>query len=80
MLAALEGRPRTAAQLLGYAEAIYAARDEAPEKNEAAAMARARTLAGAALGDAGFARLHADGAALRDADVGTLAFGSEDAP
>ena len=78
LLAALEARPRTAARLVGYAEATYAAREEAPETNEAAAMARACTLARAALGDAGFAGLHAEGAALADTDITALAFGSED--
>jgi len=79
LLAALEARPRTAARLLGYAEAIYAAREEARETNEAAAMTRAHTLARAALGDTGFAGLHAEGATLCDTDITALAFGSEDA-
>jgi hypothetical protein len=78
LLAALEGRPRAAAQLIGYSEAIYAAREEACEVNETAALSRARTLAVAALGDAGFERLHAEGAMLRDADIEALAFAGED--
>jgi hypothetical protein len=49
LLAALERRPRAAAQLVGYSEAIYAARDEVREANETAATNRARTLAAAAL-------------------------------
>ncbi len=78
LLAALEARPRAAARVLGYAEAIYAAREETRETNEAAALARAQALARAALGDAGFERLHAEGARLRDADIAALGFGEED--
>ena len=78
LLAALEARPRTAARLLGYAEATYAAREEARETNEAAAMQRAHALARAALVDVDFKRLLAEGAVLRDADITSLAFGSAD--
>ena len=78
LLAALEGRPRAAARLLGYAEASYRARNEARETNEAAAMERARTLGSAALGADLFERLCAEGAALPDAEVGALAFARED--
>ena len=78
LLAALESRPRAAAQLLGYAEAAYGARDEdqrAP--NEAAAIGRARAIAAAALGSSDFARLHAEGAKLSKDDVAARAFGNE---
>ena len=78
LLAALEARPRTAARLLGYAEATYAARKEARETNEAAAMQRAHALVRAALADVDFKWLLAEGAALRDADISSLAFGSAD--
>jgi hypothetical protein len=78
LLAALQSRPRAAAQLLGYADANYAARNEQNEGNEAQALARARALATAALGEAAFATAHADGAALRDADVAALAFAGVD--
>jgi predicted ATPase len=78
LLAALERRPRAAAQLVGYSEAIYAARDEVREANETAATNRARTLATAALGDAAFDRLCAAGAKLRDADIGATAFATAD--
>ena len=54
-------------------------RDEVREANEAAAMARALKLAQAALGEANVARQRAQGAALRDCDIETLAFGIEDA-
>jgi predicted ATPase/DNA-binding winged helix-turn-helix (wHTH) protein len=80
LLAALDARPRAATRLLGYAEAIYATRhEERCATNEAAAIARARTMAGRALGDADFSRLYAEGARLREADIAALAFGSEDA-
>ncbi|HUL64237.1 MAG TPA: winged helix-turn-helix domain-containing protein [Burkholderiaceae bacterium] len=75
LLAALEKRPRAAAQLLGYAEAAQGARHEdqrAP--NESAAIARARAIAMQALGENEFARLHAEGARLSKADVPGLAF------
>jgi hypothetical protein len=77
LLAALEGRPRAAAQLVGYSEAIYAARGEVREGNETAATDRARTLAVAALGDA-FDRCRAAGATLRDAEVRAIAFATAD--
>jgi hypothetical protein len=79
LLAALERRPRITARLLGYAEAIYAARDEARETNEAAAMSRAFDLAQAALGEADVSRQRAQGAALRDCDIDALAFAIDDA-
>jgi predicted ATPase/DNA-binding winged helix-turn-helix (wHTH) protein len=80
LLAALEGRPRAAAQLLGFAEAIYAARrEDRGSTNEATAITRARTMAAAALGDAEEARLRAEGAALREAEIAALAFGDRDA-
>jgi predicted ATPase/DNA-binding winged helix-turn-helix (wHTH) protein len=80
LLAALEARPRTAARLLGFAEAIYAARHEdRGSTNETAATTRARAMAAAALGEAEIARLRAEGSQLREADVAALAFGSGDA-
>ena len=78
LLAALEGRPCAAAQLVGYSEAIYTARDEVREANETAATQRARVLATAALGDAAFDRCRAAGAKLRDADVAAVAFATAD--
>jgi predicted ATPase/DNA-binding winged helix-turn-helix (wHTH) protein len=79
LLAALQSRPRAAARLAGYAQAIYAARDEAIEANEAVAIERARALAAAALGEAAFARALADGTTLLDAQIADLAFGRGDA-
>ena len=78
LLAALEQRPRAAARLLGYAQAFYAAREEAIEANEAAATTRARSLATAALGEAAFVQANVDGATLRDIDIAGLAFSSDD--
>ena len=72
-LAALEGRFEPAARLAGYADAGNARVSER-QSNEAAAIAHAVQLARAALGDAAFDRLHAEGAALRDADIEALAF------
>ena len=74
LLAALERRPRAAAQLIGYSEAIYAARDEVREANETAATKRARTLTAAALGHAACDRLCAAGAKLRAPEIGAIAF------
>jgi len=76
LLAALQSRPQVAARLLGYADASYAARHEPHEGNEAQALSRGRALAMAALGTAAFAAGHAEGAALRDAEIATLAFGA----
>jgi predicted ATPase/class 3 adenylate cyclase/DNA-binding winged helix-turn-helix (wHTH) protein len=76
LLAALEGRPEAAARLAGYAD-VGNARVGEREPNEAAAVARAVQLAHAALGDAAFDRLHAEGAALRDADIEAIAFGED---
>jgi predicted ATPase/DNA-binding winged helix-turn-helix (wHTH) protein len=81
LLAALEGRPRTAVQLAAYSEAIYAARDEEREANETAATQRALALAAAALGgDTLLTPLKQRGARMRDADVQALAFGADNAP
>ena len=78
LLAALDGRCDAAAGLAGYADAANA-RIGPREPNEAAAHARAAQLARAALGDAAFDRLHAEGTALRDADIEALAFGEGNA-
>ena len=61
-----------------YSEAIYEARGEAREQNEPAATRRAQSLARQTLGEADFTRLHREGAALRDAEAGAVAFGVED--
>jgi hypothetical protein len=79
LLAALEGRTRTAALLAGYADAAYAARDLARHPLEAAARERGHALARAALGDATFDRLLTEGRALCDDQIAPLAFATEDA-
>jgi len=79
LLAVLEGRPRAAARLAGYADAAHAAREDRREPNEAAAHARACTLALAALGDAALERLHAEGRLLVEEQIEAIAFGAEDA-
>jgi predicted ATPase/DNA-binding winged helix-turn-helix (wHTH) protein len=80
LLAALEGRPRTAAQLLGYADAAYAARDLIRHPIEVALRARTGALARAALSDASFERLMQQGHGLRDEQIAVLAFATEDSP
>jgi predicted ATPase/DNA-binding winged helix-turn-helix (wHTH) protein len=78
LLAALERRPRAAIRLVGYSEAIYAARNEVREANETVATNRARTLAAAALNGAAYDRLYATGARLRDAEIRAIAFATAD--
>jgi hypothetical protein len=79
LLCALQGRPRAAALLAGYSEALYGARGEARERNETAATLRAVTLAEQALGVAAAAQQRSAGARVRDVDVAALAFGAVDA-
>lgn len=79
LLAALEARPRAAARLAGYADAGYTALDWVGRPpNEAAAHARACTLARATLGDVEFDRLHAEGRLLSDEQIEIIAFATED--
>jgi hypothetical protein len=78
LLAALEGRPRAAALLAGYAHATYAARDLLRHPIEVACRQRAHALARDALGDAAFDRLRAEGRQLRDAQIAALAFAGDD--
>ena len=79
LLAALEGRPRAAALLPGYAQAGYERFEDARQPNETQAFERACGCAGAALGAAEFERLQADGVLLRDGQIEALAFGTQDA-
>jgi hypothetical protein len=78
LLAALQGRPRAAVRLAAYSEAIYAARQEARERNETDATTRALALARCHLDEAQVAHLTAEGRALRDAEVAAVAFGADD--
>ena len=73
LLTALDGRMDAAARLAGYADAVNA-RAGKREPNEATAIAHALQLARTALGEATFDLLHAEGAAVRDADIAALAF------
>ncbi len=79
LLAVLDRRPRGAARLLGYSDAIHTAHNlRFRQANEARARERAERLVREALGDAEFERLKAEGADLRDEDVATLALDTED--
>ena len=79
LLAALEGRPHTAARLAGYADAAFAARDVIRHPLELQVRERTHALARAALGDASFEQLMTEGRRLRDEQIGALAFATEDA-
>lgn len=71
-LAALEGRPEAAAQLVGAADRRYDDTEDARQANEAAARARAWAMAEAALGAGEAERLHAAGRGLDDDGVAAL--------
>lgn len=79
LLAAMEGRPRASALLLGYADARYAATQNTRQVAEGITVERAEQSARRFLGEAEFGRLKAEGAALRDADIPALAFAEQDA-
>jgi len=78
LLAALEGRFRTAALLAGYADAAFEARDLLRHPLEANVRERAHALACAALGEAAFRRLLEEGRGLRDEQIEGLAFAAAD--
>jgi predicted ATPase len=78
LLSALEGRPRAAARLVGYADRRYVDFDDARQRNEAQAVERARASALAALGETELNRLQASGSSLRDEAIAALAFGRDD--
>lgn len=79
LLAALEGRPRTAALLLGYADAGYAAAGVAREVNEARAADEASRRAGASVGGPALQAVRERGRSLGDQDAARLAFATMDA-
>jgi hypothetical protein len=79
LLAALEGRIRDAAKLCGYGDAMYAANGVVRQVNEARTALRAAQLARDDIGEAEFERIKAEGAALGEDDIATLAFRSKDA-
>jgi predicted ATPase len=76
LLAALERRPEAAAQLAGAADQRYDDTADVRQANEAAARARAWSIAASALGADEAQRLHASGRGLSDDAVAALAFGS----
>lgn len=78
LMAALEGRPRTAARLAGYSDAACEARDLIRHPLEVTARERSYALARAALGDETFERLLIEGTQLRDEQIAALAFATED--
>ena len=75
LLAALRGWFESAAKLIGYADAGYMRNEDRREPNEDAAVARARTLAVAALGQDTFDKLRLAGESLNDGQIGAIAFG-----
>jgi hypothetical protein len=79
LLCALERRPRTAARLLGYADAAYGARGIVRHPVEGATRERAAVITRSALGDRVFEQLYGEGRMLRDAQIEALAFAPEDA-
>jgi predicted ATPase/DNA-binding winged helix-turn-helix (wHTH) protein len=79
LIAAVEKRPRAAARLAGYADALYARDQNVREANEAMAAERASALIGQSLDRAEREALKAAGALLRDDEVPELAFGACDA-
>ncbi|HEU5293963.1 MAG TPA: hypothetical protein VFU71_04160, partial [Burkholderiaceae bacterium] len=78
LLAALEGRPRSAARLHRFAETEYLRRQEAREGNESRALDRAKALTVGALGATGWAVWQQDGDALRVDGVAAIAFATLD--
>ena len=78
LLAAIEGRPRAASLLLGYANARYLANGTAREVNEARAAHRTEQLAAEGVGPAEFSRLQGAGSVLRDEEINGIALGLRD--
>jgi hypothetical protein len=78
LLAALEGRPRTAAKLLGVGDAGWARTGRQPGATTREVLQRAESIAADALGNETFARLRHEGALLRSEDVAAIAFAVED--
>jgi hypothetical protein len=78
LLAALEGRQRAAAKLLGAGDAGWARAGRQPGATTRAVVERAQSMAVAALGDETFAHLRREGALLRSEAVDAIAFAAED--
>lgn len=77
-LAALEGRMRSAAQLVGFADSVYAKFGADREPNEASAIGRAERLAREQIGDDALRGLKAQGSSLRPEVAFEIAFEVED--
>ena len=80
LLAALEGRPRTAAKLLGAGDAGWARAGRRPGATTRAVEERATSMVIATLGDEAFARLRREGNVLHGEDIGAIAFATDDTP
>lgn len=79
LLAALEGRPRAAARLMGHSDAQYASlRNPTREPAEQSAIDRCAALVRAVLGDAATDALMVKGRDLSDDQVEALAFAEQD--
>ena len=78
LLAVLEQRPRTAARLRGYADALHASYGTVREPNEARTVERTERLTHEQLGDAEFGRLTREGSMLGDEEMVTMALSTED--
>jgi predicted ATPase/DNA-binding winged helix-turn-helix (wHTH) protein len=80
LVAAFEDRPRAAAQLAGYADALYAAHAETRQALEAASIERAMTIIRAKLDEAEIERLKTTGAVLSNEAARRVALGEIDVP
>ena len=78
LLAALEGRPRSAARIAGYADANYTAKGAARRLNDVKEATRAAELSRAILGSDEYARLKSEGASFTEADIEAIAFSPAD--
>ena len=76
--AALQGRPRAAAKLLGVGDASWARAERQRGATTDRFVQRAESMAAGALGDATFAHLRREGTLLRNEDVDAIAFAGEE--
>ncbi len=76
--AALQGRPRAAAKLLGVGDASWARAGRQRGATTDRFVQRAESMAAGALGDTTFAHLRREGTVLRNEDVDAIAFAGED--
>lgn len=78
LLAAMQGRTRTAARLAGSADARYSTANEHRHANEATARRQTRTIAVGQLGEPEFERLKVAGRSLSNEGTAELALGTKD--